>query len=490
MCSITGIYGDKDNVCLSINNALTVLQHRGQDAAGMATANSKGYFQIHKGNGLVRDVFNDTSMSKLIGGSYGIGHTRYPTAGQINKTEAQPFYVNSPFGLALVHNGNLVNASDLKEELEKSNRRHINSTSDSEILLNIFADCLMLECSDSSSLNDSHIFNAVNRLHNRVEGAYAVVVLILGYGIVAFRDPNGIRPLIYGHKNNSTFMVASESVALDCLGFDVIADVQPGECVIFNDSKNGYVKSSYDASELSPCIFEYVYLARPDSTIDNVNVYQSRLEMGKNLAFKIKKNLSQDELNSIDVVIPIPDTSRNSALPISTILEKDLREGFVKNRYIGRTFIMPGQKVRKKSVKQKLNTIDIEFKDKNVLLIDDSIVRGNTSKQIVEMARDAGAKKIYFASASPKISFPNVYGIDMPYVDELIAYKRSTEQICELIGADKLIYQDIDDLVKSVQSLNPMIKKFDTSCFTGEYITNVSNKYLNNLHTIRKGDSD
>ena len=253
-------------------------------------------------------------------------------------------------------------------------------------------------------------------------------------------------------------MVASESVALDCLGFDVIADVQPGECVIFNDSKNGYVKSSYDASELSPCIFEYVYLARPDSTIDNVNVYQSRLEMGKNLAFKIKKSLSKDELNNIDVVIPIPDTSRNSALPISTILEKDLREGFVKNRYIGRTFIMPGQKVRKKSVKQKLNTIDIEFKDKNVLLIDDSIVRGNTSKQIVEMARDAGAKKIYFASASPKISFPNVYGIDMPYVDELIAYKRSTEQICELIGADKLIYQDIDDLVKSVQSLNPMIK--------------------------------
>ena len=387
-------------------------------------------------------------------------------------------------------NGNLVNASDLKEELENSNRRHINSTSDSEILLNIFADCLMIECSNASNLNETHIFNAVNRLHQRVEGAYAVVILILGYGIVAFRDPNGIRPLIYGHKNHSTFMVASESVALDCLGFDTIDDVQPGECVVFNDSKNGYVKSSYEDSELSPCIFEYVYLARPDSTIDKVNVYQSRLEMGRNLAFKIKKTLNKDELDSIDVVIPIPDTSRNSALPISTILDKDLREGFVKNRYIGRTFIMPGQKVRKKSVKQKLNTIDIEFKDKNVLLIDDSIVRGNTSKQIVEMARDAGAKKIYFASASPKISFPNVYGIDMPYVDELIAFNKSTDEICDLIGADRLIYQNIDDLVKSVQTLNPSIKKFDTSCFTGKYITNVSDRYLNNLKAIRKGEDN
>ncbi len=488
MCSITGIYGDKDNVCLSINNALTVLQHRGQDAAGMATANSEGYFQIHKGNGLVRDVFNDSSMSKLIGGSYGIGHTRYPTAGQINKTEAQPFYVNSPFGLALVHNGNLVNASELKDELEKFNRRHINSTSDSEILLNIFADCLMNECSNTAELNEGHIFNAVNNLHERVKGAYAVVILILGYGIVAFRDPKGIRPLIYGKKNDSTYMVASESVALDCLGFEVIDDVQPGECVVFNNSQKGYVKSSYVKSELTPCIFEYVYLARPDSTIDKVNVYQSRLEMGKKLAYKIQDTLTPQELDCIDVVIPIPDTSRNSALPISSILKKDLREGFVKNRYIGRTFIMPGQKVRKKSVKQKLNTINMEFKDKNVLLIDDSIVRGNTSRQIVEMARDAGAKKIYFASASPKICFPNVYGIDMPYVEELIAYNKSTSEICDLIGADKLIYQDIEDLVESVRVFNSHIKKFDTSCFTGEYVTSVSKAYLDNLHSIRKGE--
>ena len=488
MCSITGIYGDKDNVCLSINNALTVLQHRGQDAAGMATASAEGYFQIHKGNGLVRDVFNDDSIKKLIGGSYGIGHTRYPTAGQINQTEAQPFYVNSPFGLALVHNGNLVNALELKEELEKVNRRHINSTSDSEILLNIFADCLSRECLNASDLNEEHIFNAVSKLHERVEGAYAVVILILGYGVVAFRDPKGIRPLIYGKKHDSTFMVASESVALDCLGFEVIDDVQPGECIIFSDSEKGYLKSSYEKGELNPCIFEYVYLARPDSTIDKVNVYQSRLEMGKNLAYKIKATLNKEELEGIDVVIPVPDTSRNSALPISSVLDKKLREGFVKNRYIGRTFIMPGQRVRKKSVKQKLNTIDVEFSGKNVLLIDDSIVRGNTSRQIVQMARDAGANKIYFASASPKICHPNVYGIDMPYVEELIAYNKSTDEICNLIGADKLIYQDIEDLIASIKRLNPSIEKFDTSCFTGEYVTNVSSEYLKNLHSIRKGD--
>ena len=489
MCSIVGIYGDKENVCLSINNALTVLQHRGQDAAGMATANSEGYFQIHKGNGLVRDVFNDDSIKKLIGGSYGIGHTRYPTAGEINHNEAQPFYVNSPFGLALVHNGNLVNAVKLKEELESCDRRHINSTSDSEILLNIFADCLSKECSSNAELNEKHIFNAVNKLHERIEGAYAVVVLILGYGVVAFRDPKGIRPLIYGKKKGGTYMVASESVALDCLGFDVIDDVQPGQCIIFNDkNKEGFFKSIYSKGELTPCIFEYVYLARPDSTIDKVNVYQSRLEMGRNLAYQIKEILSEDELRDIDVVIPVPDTSRNSALPISIVLDKELREGFVKNRYIGRTFIMPGQKVRKKSVKQKLNTIDIEFEGKNVLLIDDSIVRGNTSKQIVQMARDAGAKKIYFASASPKICYPNVYGIDMPYVKELIAYGRTTDEICKLIGADKLIYQDIESLILSVQKLNPDIKDFDTSCFTGKYVTNVSKEYLSNLHSIRKGD--
>ena len=484
MCAIVGIHTQKKNVCLGIYNALTVLQHRGQDASGMATCDESGYLKIHKRNGLVRDVFTNEEMQNLMGGTYGIGHTRYPTAGEINQSEAQPFYVNSPFGLVLVHNGNLVNAEKLKEEMQKKHKRHINSTSDSEILLNVFADCLHNECPKQEDLDEEKIIKAVNNLHKRVEGAYSVAILIVGYGLVAFRDPNGIRPLVYGKKSESQYMVASESVALDCLGYDLVDDVQPGQTIIFH--KKEIFKSDYDKGKLNPCIFEYVYLARPDSIIDNINVYQSRLEMGRYLAEKIKKTLSKRELDSIDVVIPIPDTSRNSALPISIILNKELREGFVKNRYIGRTFIMPGQKVRKKSVKQKLNTIDIEFKGKNVLLIDDSIVRGNTSKQIVEMSRSAGAKKIYFASASPKIIFPNVYGIDMPYVEELIAYKRSTDQICETIGADKLIYQDLEDLIKSVKALNRQIKDFDTSCFSGEYVTpNVTELYLKNLNKIR-----
>jgi len=484
MCAIVGIHTQKKNVCLGLYNALTVLQHRGQDAAGMSTCDSAGYLKIHKKNGLVRDVFTNDEMKNLMGGTYGIGHARYPTAGEINHNEAQPFYVNSPFGIVLVHNGNLVNAEKLRNEIQNKHKRHINSTSDSEILLNVFADCLSNECRKQEDLNDKKIIQAVNNLHDRVEGAYSVAILIVGYGLVAFRDPNGIRPLVYGKKGKDQYMVASESVGLDCLGYDLIDDVQPGQTIIFH-KKNIY-KSNYNKGKLNPCIFEYVYLARPDSIIDNINVYQSRLEMGKYLAEKIKKKLSKKELDNIDVVIPIPDTSRNSALPISIILNKELREGFVKNRYIGRTFIMPGQKIRKKSVKQKLNTINVEFKNKNVLLIDDSIVRGNTSKQIVEMSREAGAKKIYFASASPKIVFPNVYGIDMPYVEELIAYKRTTDQICEAIGADKLIYQDIDDLVKSVKDLNSQISDFDTSCFSGSYVTpGVSKSYLKNLNKIR-----
>ncbi len=484
MCAIVGIHTQKKNVCLGLYNALTVLQHRGQDAAGMATCDELGYLRVHKRNGLVRDVFTNDEMQNLIGGTYGIGHTRYPTAGEINQKEAQPFYVNSPFGLVLVHNGNLVNAENLRKEIQSKHKRHINSTSDSEVLLNVFADCLSKECNNQDDLDEKKIIKAVSHLHERVEGAYSVAILIVGYGLVAFRDPNGIRPLVYGKKSDDQYMVASESVALDCLGYTIVDDVQPGQTVIFH--KKEIFKSDYNKGKLNPCIFEYVYLARPDSIIDNVNVYQSRLEMGKFLAEKIKKTLSREELDSIDVVIPVPDTSRNSALPISVILEKELREGFVKNRYIGRTFIMPGQKIRKKSVKQKLNTIDVEFKNKNVLLIDDSIVRGNTSKQIVEMSRAAGAKRIYFASASPKIIFPNVYGIDMPYVEELIAYNRSTDDICEIIGADKLIYQDIEDLIKSVKDLNTNIQGFDTSCFSGEYVTPSVNKtYLKNLNKIR-----
>tara|TARA_Y100000590_G_C15695219_1_gene1004859 strand:- start:385 stop:1830 length:1446 start_codon:yes stop_codon:yes gene_type:complete len=481
MCAIVGVSTTKPNVCLTIYNAMTVLQHRGQDAAGMATFDDTGKLNIHKDNGLVRDVFEEKQMMNLKG-TMGLGHTRYPTAGSYNFEEAQPFYVNSPYGLVLVHNGNLVNAQKLREELFQEDLRHLNTNSDSEVLLNIFAHAL--HRNKRLELTKEDIFEAVNEVHSRVEGAYSVIIMISGYGMVAFRDPNGIRPLIFGSKEKSKFMFSSESVALDCLGYEIEKDLEPGESIYIDQSHKVHM-NKYDGDiHHTPCIFEYVYLARPDSTIDSINVYNSRLLMGKNLANKIKDVLSENELNGIDVVIPIPDTSRTSALPLSIELNKKLREGFVKNRYIGRTFIMPGQKVRKKSVKQKLNAITDEFRDRNVLLIDDSIVRGNTSKQIVQMAREAGAKKVYFASASPPIRFPNVYGIDMPYVEELIAYNRNVDQICDLIGADKLIYQDLDDLIKAVR--NDKIKSFDTSCFSGKYITpSVTNSYLENLHSTR-----
>ena len=487
MCAITGIFTEKPNVCLSIYNALTVLQHRGQDAAGMATCDNNGVLKMHKDNGLVRDVFDEKNIINLTG-QYGLGHTRYPTAGSSSNSEAQPFYVNSPFGLVLAHNGNLVNASELSNQLYKNDLRHLNTKSDSEVLLNIFAHALHKKA--HSDLKISDIFSAVDELHDRVNGAYAVIIMILGYGILAFRDPHGIRPLVYGQKKGKNHMFSSESVALDCLGYNQnVRDLAPGEA-IFVDSKGKKNTHIYPKSKKnSPCIFEYVYLARPDSTMDSINVYNSRLSMGKYLANKIKKELSDEELKDIDIVIPIPDTSRTSALPISIELNKKLREGFVKNRYIGRTFIMPGQKVRKKSVKQKLNTVSSVFKNKNVLLIDDSIVRGNTSKQIVQMAREAGAKKVIFASASPPITFPNVYGIDMPYVKELIAYNKTNDEICAEIGADKLIYQDLDDLISAVKESNPKIKSFDTSCFDGKYITEgVTSEYLDNLHSFRENN--
>ena len=483
MCSIVGVTSDKENVCLTIYNALTVLQHRGQDAAGMATVDNNNNLNMHKNNGLVRDVFNEDSMIKLEG-SFGVGHTRYPTAGSHNFEEAQPFYVNAPYGIVLIHNGNLVNVDKLRKELSEDNLRHLNTLSDSEVILNIFAHAL--EKNKKQKLQKSDIFKAVDEVHDRIEGAYAVIMLIVGYGMVAFRDPNGIRPLIYGSKDSKRFMIASESVALDCLGYKVERDIEPGECVFVDYDRNISFHNYNQSKPKSPCIFEYVYLARPDSVMDKINVYKSRLSMGKKLAIKIKKELSTKELNDIDVVIPIPATSRTSALPLSIELDKKLREGFVKNRYIGRTFIMPGQKIRKKSVKQKLNTIDLEFSGKNVLLIDDSIVRGNTSKQIIQMARDAGAKKVYFASASPPIKYPNVYGIDMPYVEELIAYNRTVDEISELIGADKLIYQDLEDLIDAVSLGNKDIKDFDCSCFNGEYITGgVSETYLSKLKKIR-----
>ena len=485
MCAITGIFTEKPNVCLSIYNALTVLQHRGQDAAGMATCDKNGVLNMHKDNGLVRDVFDEKNIIKLTG-QYGLGHTRYPTAGSSSTSEAQPFYVNSPFGLVLAHNGNLVNASDLSDELYKNDLRHLNTKSDSEVLLNVFAHALHKK--SKSNLKISDIFSAVDELHSRVKGAYAVIIMILGYGILAFRDPYGIRPLVYGKKKDKNHMFASESVALDCLGYNQnVRDLKPGEAIFIDNKgkKNTHIYSK--AKNSSPCIFEYVYLARPDSTMDDINVYKSRLSMGKYLANKIKKELSEQELKDIDVVVPIPDTSRTSALPISIYLNKKLREGFVKNRYIGRTFIMPGQKVRKKSVKQKLNTVSSVFKNKNVLLVDDSIVRGNTSKQIVQMAREAGAKKVIFASASPPIIFPNVYGIDMPYVKELIAYNKTNDEICYEMGADRLIYQELNDLVAAVKESNPEVKSFDTSCFDGNYITEgVTSEYLKNLHSSRK----
>ncbi len=483
MCSIVGVASDKENACLTLYNALTVLQHRGQDAAGIATVNEKFNLNIHKNNGLVRDVFNEDNMLSLQG-NLGIGHTRYPTAGSHNYEEAQPFYVNSPYGIVLIHNGNLVNVGKLRKELEKDDLRHLNTSSDSEVLLNIFAHAL--QRFKKLELTKEDIFNAVDEVHSRIEGAYSVIIMLIGYGIIAFRDPNGIRPLIYGSKSNKKYMIASESVALDCLGYKVERDIEPGETIFIDCNRNVFFHNYKKTKEKTPCIFEYVYLARPDSVIDKINVYKSRMAMGRYLGKKIKNNLSAKELSEIDVVIPIPDTSRTSALPLSIELNKKLREGFVKNRYIGRTFIMPGQKIRKKSVKQKLNTIDIEFEDKVVLLIDDSIVRGNTSKQIIQMARDAGSKKVYFASASPPIRFPNVYGIDMPYVNELIAYNRNVDEICKEIGADKLIYQNLEDLVSAVREGNSEIDNFDTSCFNGEYITGgVSEKYLSNLGLTR-----
>ena len=483
MCSIVGVASNKGNVCLTLYNALTVLQHRGQDAAGMATIDNKINLNIHKNNGLVRDVFNDDTMLQL-NGDFGVGHTRYPTAGSHNFQEAQPFYVNSPYGIVLIHNGNLVNVELLRKELEHDNLRHLNTMSDSEVILNIFAHAL--EKNKKQKLNKSDIFKAVDEVHDRIEGAYSVIIMILGYGLVAFRDPYGIRPLIYGSKSNNRYMVSSESVALDCLGYNIERDINPGECMFVDFDRNISFHNYKGAKNNAPCIFEYVYLARPDSVIDKINVYKSRLSMGRYLGKKIKNVLTEHELSEIDVVIPIPDTSRTSALPLSIELNKKLREGFVKNRYIGRTFIMPGQKIRKKSVKQKLNTIDLEFSGKNVLLIDDSIVRGNTSKQIIQMARDAGSKKVYFASASPPIRFPNVYGIDMPYVKELIAYNRSIEEICKEIGADRLIYQDLKDLISAVKEGNDDIDNFDASCFNGEYITGgVSENYLNKLGLIR-----
>jgi amidophosphoribosyltransferase len=477
MCGVVGIVGTGP-VNQQIYDALTVVQHRGQDAAGIMTCDGRRVF-LRKDSGLVRDVFQARHMLQL-DGNMGLGHVRYPTAGGDNRSEAQPFYVNSPFGLALSHNGNLVNAPELSEELFQDDLRQINTGSDSEVLLNVFAHELMeFVRGGDAVLQTQNVFDAVRRLHERCQGAYAVVVMIVGYGLVAFRDPYGIRPLVLGERVDAqgrSLMAASESVALDVLGYQHLGDIAPGEAVVIKP--DGTIEREICASqtELAPCLFEYVYLARPDSIMDDVAVYKSRLRMGEKLAEHMLKVWPDHD---IDVVIPIPDTSRTSALQLANVAGLKYREGFIKNRYIARTFIMPGQAQRQKSVRQKLNAIDLEFRGKNVLLVDDSIVRGTTSQQIIQMARDAGAKKVYFASAAPPVRYANVYGIDMPSRSELVANGRTEEEIGEFIGADRLIYQRLDDLIDAVREGNPEITRVDASCFDGNYITgNVSDDFL------------
>lgn len=485
MCGIIGIVGT-ENVNQNLFDGLTVLQHRGQDAAGIVTCDKRRLY-LRKDNGLVRDVFRTRHMMGLQG-NMGIGHVRYPTAGCFSSAEAQPFYVNSPFGISLAHNGNLTNAAELKRDLFRADRRHINTDSDSEVLLNVFAHELQQEGKLTLDAND--IFKAVSEVHRRCRGAYAVVAMITGYGIVGFRDPHGIRPVVFGKRETpkgTEYVIASESVAIDSLGFELIRDIEPGEAVFIDVNGNLSTHQCAKQPKASPCIFEHVYFARPDSIIDGISVYKARLRMGEALANKILRVLPDHD---IEVVIPIPDTSRTSALQLSYKLNLPYREGFIKNRYIGRTFIMPGQKQRKKSVRQKLNAIELEFKGKNVLLVDDSIVRGTTSKQIIQMAREAGANKVYFASAAPPVRFPNVYGIDMPSVNELVGHNRDDKQIAKVIGADWLVYQDLDDLIETAHHGNPKIKRFDTSVFDGEYVTgDVTQDYLNFVEESRNDDT-
>ncbi len=483
MCGILGVVANTP-VNQLLYDGLQVLQHRGQDAAGIATLEGRT-FHLHKGNGLVRDVFRTRNMRALKGNA-GIAHVRYPTAGNaVDHNEAQPFYVNSPFGIVLGHNGNLTNTDELRKVMYQQDLRHINTGSDSEVLLNVLAHELQAHAT-GYKLDPQKIFAAVSGVHRRVRGAYAVVVMIAGYGLLAFRDPYGIRPLVVGSNQAEAgveYLVASESVALDTLGFKFLRDIAPGEAVFIDLNANFHSQQCADAPKLNPCIFEYVYFARPDSVMDGISVYATRLYMGEYLADKISREWQGHD---IDVVIPIPDSSRPSALQLANHLGIQFREGFVKNRYIGRTFIMPGQAMRKKSVRQKLNAISMEFKDKNVLLVDDSIVRGTTSREIVQMARDAGARKVYFASAAPPVKCPNVYGIDMPTRKELIATGRSDEQICREIGADRLIYQDLVDLKAAVIKANPAITEFDCSCFDGRYITgDITPEYLDAIESAR-----
>ncbi len=484
MCGLVGVVTSNDvGVCLY--DTLTVLQHRGQDAAGIMTSDN-GKLNLRKDNGLIRDVFRTRHMRRLTG-QMGIGHVRYPTAGSSSPALAQPFYVNSPYGLALTHNGNLTNAAELSRDLFKEDLRHINTDSDSEVLLNVFAHELQLRGKIKPTPED--VFEAVEGVHKRCRGGYAAIVMITGYGIVGFRDRNGIRPLVYGSRetdHGKEYMIVSESVGLDAQGFSIERDVAPGEAVYIDVDGKLHTKVCAEPGRHTPCIFEHVYFARPDSLMDSISVYKSRMRMGERLAAKIKRERPDHD---IDVVIPIPDTSRTSALELANSLGLKFREGFVKNRYIGRTFIMPGQSQRRKSVRQKLNAIELEFRGKNVMLVDDSIVRGTTCQQIIQMARDAGAKKVYFASAAPAVRYPNVYGIDMPAAAELIASGKTDSEVEAAIGADWLIYQDLDDLIAACAEGNPNISEFECSVFNGEYITgDVDEMYLRRLE-MRRNDA-
>jgi amidophosphoribosyltransferase len=485
MCGIVGIVGTT-LVNQRIYDALTVLQHRGQDAAGIVTS-SDGELCSRKGSGLVRDVFQQHHMLELKG-NMGIGHVRYPTAGCEGISEAQPFYVNAPYGICLAHNGNLTNATELAEILIREDRRHLNTSSDSEVLLNVFAS--ELQRVGTPRVTPGDIFAALNAVYRRCRGGYAVIAMMIGHGILGFRDPNGIRPLVLGQRDTPKgpeWMLASESVALDMLSFKFVRDIGPGEAVFIDEQGRLHSQQLVASVRHTPCIFEYVYFARPDSIIDNISVYRSRMRMGDKLAEKI---LRERPDHDIDAVIPIPDTSRTSALQLAQRLGLKYREGFTKNRYIGRTFIMPGQEQREKSVRRKLNAVDLEFRGKNVLLVDDSIVRGTTSAQIIELAREAGAKKVYFASAAPPVRFPNVYGIDMPAASELVASGRSIDEVQKFIGADWLVYQDLDDLVAACHHDNAKITEFDTSCFSGQYVTgDVTPEYLERLRLERSDEA-
>ena len=484
MCGIVGISAET-NVAAEIYDSLLMLQHRGQDAAGMVVCDQNDKLSSRKSMGYVRDVFQQRHMEQLLG-NYGIGHIRYPTAGGAGKEFAQPMYVNSPYGISFAHNGNLTNSKQLSNELFHAEMRHLQTDSDSEVLLNIFAHELGKQREIYPS--PKNIFKAVRKTHLRCDGAYAVLGLVTGHGIVAFRDNNGIRPLSIGVRNGNSrdeYIIASEDALFKPLGFNKLRDIEPGEAVFIDKSGQLHSEQCSDSPKKRPCIFEYVYFSRPDSKIDEISVYKARMRMGSKLAAQIK-NVRPD--HNIDVVIPIPDSSITAAHQLAVDLDVPYREGFVKNRYIGRTFIMPYQEERKKSVRRKLNILDLEFKDKNVLLVDDSIVRGTTSKKIIEMAREAGAKKVYFASAAPAIKYQNLYGIDMPSTSELIASNKSNEDVSKEINADWLIYQSLDDLIDAVQSGNPEIEEFETSIFTGKYITPLVENYLEDLENSRKDE--